>query len=105
MPIVPPAPPTFSTMMVCPNLRDMWSPRRRATTSVGPPAANGTTTVIGLSGYWAAAGALLMTRTKSALVIRSRMNAMAPDLDPHFLIATIGYGQFQCELLRPMDAS
>jgi hypothetical protein len=29
------------------------------TTSVGPPAANGTMTVIGLLGYWAAAGALV----------------------------------------------
>jgi len=26
-------------------------------------------------------------------------------LDPHFLIAMIGYGQLQCKLLRPMDAS
>jgi hypothetical protein len=105
MPIVPPAPPTFSTMMVWPNVRDMWSPRRRVTTSVGPPAANGTTTVIGLSGYWAAAGAPLMTRTKSALVVRSRMKPIVLLLDPHFLIAMIGYGRFQCKLLRPMDAS
>src|SRR5688572_16164956 len=29
------------------------SPRSRATLSVGPPAANGTTMVTGLSGYWA----------------------------------------------------
>jgi len=26
-------------------------------------------------------------------------------LDPHFLIAMIGYGRFQRKLLRPMDAS
>src|ERR1700738_5055159 len=56
MPMVPPAPPTFSTMMVWPNVRDMWSPRRRVTTSVGPPAANGTMTVIGLSGNGAGGG-------------------------------------------------
>ena len=36
----------------------MCSPTMRATTSVGPPAANGTMTVIGLLGYWAAAGVL-----------------------------------------------
>src|SRR5687768_18510722 len=29
------------------------SPRSRATLSVGPPAANGTTMVTGFSGYWA----------------------------------------------------
>ena len=34
----------------------MCSPTRRATTSVGPPAANGTMTVIGLFGYWASRG-------------------------------------------------
>src|SRR5262245_30402210 len=32
----------------------MCSPTMRATTSVGPPAANGTITLIGLFGYWAA---------------------------------------------------
>jgi hypothetical protein len=36
----------------------MCSPTRRATTSVGPPAANGTMTVIGLLGYCASAGVL-----------------------------------------------
>ena len=51
MPMVPPAPPIFSTMTGWPSVRDMWSPTRRVTTSVGPPAANGTITVIGLFGY------------------------------------------------------
>jgi hypothetical protein len=50
-PSVPPAPPTFSTMMLWPpsGLR-IASARSRATLSVGPPAANGTTIVTGLSG-------------------------------------------------------
>src|SRR5678815_1395160 len=56
MPKVPPAPPTFSTMIGCPSVRDMCSQTRRVTTSVGPPAAKGTMTVIGLFGYCAAAG-------------------------------------------------
>ena len=49
-PMVPPAPPTFSTMICV--LRDfpIATPRSRATVSVGPPAANGTTTVMGFRG-------------------------------------------------------
>jgi hypothetical protein len=38
-------------------------------------------------------------------VVRSRMKPIVLLLDPHFLIAMIGYGRFQCKLLRPMDAS
>jgi hypothetical protein len=49
-PVVPPAPTTFSTMSCCPSVRDMCSPRMRAMTSVVPPAANGTMTVIGRDG-------------------------------------------------------
>ena len=37
----------------------MCSPSRRATTSVGPPAANGTMTVIGLDGYCCASADVL----------------------------------------------
>ena len=50
-PSVPPAPPTFSTTMVAPpsGLR-MASAKSRATLSVGPPAAKGTTMVTVLSG-------------------------------------------------------
>ncbi len=50
MPMVPPAPPTFSTRMVWPSVRPIDSPMRRATVSVGPPAAAGTMIVIGLVG-------------------------------------------------------
>src|ERR1700738_725513 len=105
MPMVPPAPPTFSTMMVWPNVRDMWSPRRRVTTSVGPPAANGTMTVIGLLGNWAAAGTPLMTRTKSALSISSPLQRIVLLLDLYPFIAMIGYHRLWRKLLRPMDAS
>jgi hypothetical protein len=45
-------------MIGCPSVRDMCSQTRRVTTSVGPPAAKGTMTVIGLSGYCATAGKL-----------------------------------------------
>jgi hypothetical protein len=49
-PSVPPAPPTFSTTICWPRSFDIASATRRVTVSVGPPAANGTTTVIGRSG-------------------------------------------------------
>src|SRR5262249_52602478 len=76
MPRVPPAPPIFSTTSVWPSVRDIWSPTRRVTTSVGPPAANGTMTVIGLFGYWAAAGALCNESASRLPAIRRHMNAM-----------------------------
>jgi len=38
MPVVPPAPATFSITICCPSVRDMCSATIRATTSVGPPA-------------------------------------------------------------------
>ncbi len=55
-PSVPPAPPTFSMTMVAPfsGLRSA-SAKSRATLSVGPPAAKGTTMVTGLSGKACAA--------------------------------------------------
>src|SRR3954453_6162110 len=50
MPTVPPPPPTFSTRIVWPRVLPIDSPIRRATVSVGPPAAAGTMIVIGLVG-------------------------------------------------------
>jgi hypothetical protein len=47
---VPPAPPTFSITSDWPSVLAMCSVTMRATTSLGPPAENGTTTVIGLAG-------------------------------------------------------
>src|SRR5215470_18522523 len=66
----------FSTTSVCPSVRDIWSPTRRVTTSVGPPAANGTITVIGLFGYWAAAGALCNESASRLPAIRRHISAM-----------------------------
>src|SRR5262245_55651130 len=54
--MVPPAPVVFSTNMDCPSACRMGSLMMRASVSVGPPAANGTTSVIGFDGNpWAAA--------------------------------------------------
>ena len=48
MPMVAPAPVTFSMMIDWPSVSFMWSPMMRAIVSVGPPAGNGTMMVIGL---------------------------------------------------------
>jgi hypothetical protein len=50
LPIVPPPPPTFSMTRGCPRIFPICSVTTRATTSLGPPAGNGTTTVMGLTG-------------------------------------------------------
>jgi hypothetical protein len=49
-PIVPPAPATLSTMIVWPRISPIFWQSTRASASVGPPAANGTITLIGLDG-------------------------------------------------------
>src|SRR5580698_5727093 len=53
-PTLPPAPATFSMMIGWPRLLLMGPAMARATVSVGPPAANGTTNVIPCAGYSAA---------------------------------------------------
>jgi hypothetical protein len=50
MPMVPPAPPELSTTTCCLSELVSVTPRLRASVSVGPPAANGTMTVIDLFG-------------------------------------------------------
>jgi len=50
MPMVPPAPVTFSTMTGWPSAAFMRSPSRRAMVSGGPPAVVGTTIVMGRLG-------------------------------------------------------
>jgi hypothetical protein len=49
-PSVPPAPATFSTMTCWPSSFDIDCAVTRAIVSVGPPAGNGTITVIGRVG-------------------------------------------------------
>ena len=48
--MVPPAPPTFSIVICCPSSFDIACAVTREIVSVGPPAAAGTTMVIGLVG-------------------------------------------------------
>src|SRR5579862_10026861 len=57
--MLPAAPVTSSTMTFCPSVRPICSAITRPTTSVGPPAANGTNMVIGRDGYSSAAAATM----------------------------------------------
>src|SRR6266852_5248418 len=50
-PIVPAAPLTFSIITGCPSETCILAAMIRASVSVGPPAENGTTIVIGCEGY------------------------------------------------------
>jgi len=54
---VAPAPRLFSTTTAWPSALPIGTASARATTSVGPPAANGTTSVIGNFHHWPAAEA------------------------------------------------
>ena len=66
----------------CRACAPMCSPTRRATTSVGPPAANGTMTVIGLVGYCcASAGALNVASAASPPAARKRMHRIVLSFD------------------------
>src|SRR5262245_30664499 len=58
MPVVPPAPALFSIRNCWPSRCDIRSANMRASTSVLPPAANGTTTVTGFVGQPSCAQAL-----------------------------------------------
>src|SRR5262249_5334042 len=64
-PMVPAAPAVFSMRTLCPSAGPMPCATMRATVSVGPPAANGTTIMIGRDGELCAAAApkLIVTST------------------------------------------
>src|SRR3954468_24695 len=65
---MPPPPGTFSTMMGWPNVSPSAGCRMRASESIGPPAANGTTMVSGRLGQsWAAAGETNSSAASSAM--------------------------------------
>jgi hypothetical protein len=71
--MLPDAPGLFSTTIGCPRRRDSASATTRPLVSVTPPAANGTTSRIGRSGYCASAGAATISaaaRATSLLSIR-----------------------------------
>src|SRR5690242_2277555 len=67
--MVPPAPAALSTITGCPSGLRSASARSRAILSLGPPAANGTTKVMGLEGKlgWAAANSGVSARTAAQM--------------------------------------
>src|SRR5262245_27242651 len=92
MPMVPPAPPIFSTITLWPSVLPMDSPIRRATVSVGPPAAAGTTSVIDLDGQAACAiacGAAVVANAKAAAASACLIEVVveAIGLFPHMVLA------------------
>jgi hypothetical protein len=68
-PVMPPAPPTFSITICWPRISAVRAAMVRPSTSTAPPAANGTTMVIGRFGQvpasCAKAGAAQATRANS----------------------------------------
>src|SRR5262245_53035584 len=67
-PILPPAPVRFSTTNCCPSSSPIFAPMRRATMSVGPPAAKGTTMRIGFDGYASPAVAAAPASANAAII-------------------------------------
>src|SRR5512146_3515277 len=67
-PTFPPAPGRLSTTTGCPHAAASFGATRRASTSAEPPARYGTTTWIGLEGYWpdATSGSAASTVISSA---------------------------------------
>src|SRR5678815_4746434 len=74
--MVPPAPVTFSTRIVWPSDCFIGSAKIRARVSVGPPAANGTMSVIGLAGKLCAAIELASdSNPQASALLRNRIGS------------------------------
>src|SRR5580704_17087783 len=71
---MPPAPPTFSTITCCCKASLKADCRMRATASIGPPVANGTTIVSGRLGQ---VSALIGGATTASRAIRTSRNILA----------------------------
>src|SRR5262245_32063970 len=71
MPVVPPAPATFSTTNCCPSARESCSATMRPVMSAGPPAANGTMTVTARAGQLCADAGVAPASATSAITAAS----------------------------------
>src|SRR5262245_18668998 len=83
MPMLPAAPPRLSTITCWPSECEMAIERMRAMMSVGPPGANGTTRVMGRSGYAASAGAtrhVKMPAQAAAKTLRRMFSLTLPNM-------------------------
>src|SRR5436190_23772119 len=70
---MPPAPPTFSTIIACPKYSDRRGARIRPKTSGMPPAANGTTSVMGRLGQSCADPGAAAATVMAAVMIAVRL--------------------------------
>src|SRR4051812_37513971 len=102
-PITPPAPPRLSTTTGCPSDSVSRGARSRASKSVPPPAANGTTKRMGLPGQgWAAAGIpAAQHRRKAEGGRRKERRALVLDPRP----SLFGLIASSAILLRPFPGS
>src|ERR1700680_2358456 len=71
-PIVPAAPLTFSTITGCPSETCILAAMIRASVSVGPPAANGNTIVMGCEGYVSEIAGPIGVRLQQAAAMADR---------------------------------
>src|SRR5258708_31963055 len=86
--MVPPAPPIFSIMMDWPRIFDIWLVTMRATTSLAPPAGNGTITVIGRDGYsCACAGTMPASKANTRTIEGQTLDFMTPCPWPRAVIS------------------
>src|SRR5215831_6621764 len=77
MPVVPPAPATFSTTTDWPSVLPICSPTILAMVSVGPPAAKGTIMVMGRSGNSLRAGPTAAKQVKKPMATDANRRVMA----------------------------
>ena len=84
-PMLPPLPALFSTTTVWPQSSPSFWPRMRATISVVPPGANGTTNLTTLAGqFGACAMAAELSNAHNSMPVRLRCHAFA---QKYFMLA------------------
>src|SRR6185437_147608 len=94
---MPPAPPTFSTMIGCPSTSPMRCANSRATTSLGPPGAKGLIMVRGWVGHVSALATLVNIRGAAAT---SAVTVLHMVFAPYTLLVSVSdegdcFGHFQ----------
>src|SRR5665213_4027653 len=102
--MLPPAPGRLSMMTCCPQTSYSFMPRNRVTTSLEPPAGNGTTIRTGWSGKVAAATGWPSPVTASAAVTVANENgrniALLQIIDFSYIIdLTVDASRSQCQIL------
>src|SRR5882724_6393068 len=90
---MPPAPPTFSITICWPRISLMRGVTIRVNTSAGPPAANGTITVIGRDGYVCADASSVVAKIALKPTAKALIRIGGPPWDGGNSCACCGRGQ------------